>query len=220
MEAGRKIVIVEDEHLVAELLVRWLSRNKDLAVVGVAHSGAEAITLCRQVDPHVALVDIELPDMNGLEVAEKLVAVTPSPRIIILSSRCDPYCVHRAICLDVHGYVDKTSPLAELDAVVREVLRGGRFFSEAFLKVREDSLSDPESFHRILSPREICVLMLVAEGVSDDEIASRLGISLNTVSTHRRNLRVKTGAHKDRDLLNYARRWGLVRGSPWRHVAD
>ena len=220
MEAGKKIVIVEDEHLVAELLVRWLSRNKDLAVAGVAHTGAEAIALCQAVKPHVVMVDIELPDINGLEVAEKLVALTPAPRIVVLSSRCDPYCVHRAMCLDVHGYVDKTSPLSELDAVIREVLRGGRFFSEAFLKVREDCLADPESFHRILSPREICVLMLVAEGVSDDEIAGRLGISLNTVNTHRRNLRVKTGAHKDRDLLNYARHWGLVRSSSWRHGAD
>ena len=210
-----RILVVEDEHLFADLLVRWLSQKQNLAVAGVAHSGAEAIAMCGESKPQLAFVDIELPDANGLEVAGKLMAVSPAPRIVILSSRCDPYCVYTATRLGVHAYVDKSSPLSELDEVVGEVARGGRVYSPAFLRVKEEFLADPESFHKILSPREISVLLLVVEGVSDEEIARRLGISPSTVNTHRRNLRVKTGAHKDRDLVNYARQWGLVRSRTW-----
>ncbi len=109
--------------------------------------------------------------------------------------------------------MSKTSSLALLEQALQRILNGGTYYDETF---RQSALplATPNSFHKILSPREIEVLRLVAEGQPDGRIGSLLGISPNTVAAHRRSIRVKLGAHNDRDMIFYARQWGLSPSQP------
>jgi DNA-binding NarL/FixJ family response regulator len=110
----------------------------------------------------------------------------------------------------VEGFVDKGDPLSSLNNAVEMVLSGKLFYSRTFEAVRLELRVQSESYQKILSAREIEVLIQVAEGRDDKDIAGRLSVSPNTISTHRRNIRVKLNAHNDRDLVNYARKAGLV----------
>jgi DNA-binding NarL/FixJ family response regulator len=205
-----RIIVIEDEQLVASMLTDWLAGIPGLTVAGAAHSVREGLSLCRSTTPDLALIDIKLPDGDGLTLAGDLLNESKPPRIIILSSHCDPYCVRRILQLGLPGYVDKNSPMETLKAAIESVLNLNCFYSKAFLAVQNQHLSKSDAFHKILSPREISVLMLVVEGLDDETLAARLNISSSTASTHRRNLRHKLGAHNTRDLINYGRQLGLT----------
>lgn len=210
MKSGVKTVIIEDEILVANMLEACVGQLPGVQIVGTAQGGESGLQLCLETKPHLVLLDIEMPGQNGLDVARQLRLDLPQTRIIIVSSHCEPYSVHELSRLNVDGFVDKGDPLATLNKAIQTVLAGKRFYSTRFEAALMELRLQAESFQKILSAREIEVLILVAEGRDDKEIAGRLGISPNTISTHRRNIRAKLGAHNDRDLVNYARKAGLV----------
>lgn len=203
-------VIIEDEILVANMLEACLGQLPGVKIVGTAHGGESGVRLCLETRPHLVLLDIEMPGQNGLDVVRQLRKELPKTRIIIVSSHCEPYVVHELSRLDVEGFVDKGDPLSSLNNAVEMVLSGKLFYSRTFEAVRLELRVQAESYQKILSAREIEVLIQVAEGRDDKDIAGRLSVSPNTISTHRRNIRVKLNAHNDRDLVNYARKAGLV----------
>lgn len=205
-----KTVIIEDEILVANMLEACLGRLPGVQIVGTAHGGERGVRLCLETRPHLVLLDIEMPGQNGLDVARQLRKELPQTRIIIVSSHCEPYAVHELSRLDVESFVDKGDPLSNLNEAVKMVLSGKTFYSRTFDAVKMELRLQAESYQKILSVREIEVLIQVAEGRDDKDIAGRLSVSPSTISTHRRNIRVKLNAHNDRDLVNYARKAGLV----------
>ncbi len=209
-----KIVIIEDEKIVNSMLTAWLSRLPDFEVLGSAFSGSEGIALCERTRPDMVLLDNKMPDMCGLEVSQKLKEIAPEMRIVILSAHCDPYSVYQISRLNLNGFIDKASPIESLIAGIRQVADGKYYFTQSFNDVKAMQLNRPDAFHKILTPRELAVLILVSGGEDDANIGSRLGISHNTVATHRRNLRTKLKGHSDRDLIAYAQEWGLVPSSP------
>ena len=203
-------VIIEDEILVANMLEACLGQLPGVKIVGTAHGGESGVRLCLETRPHLVLLDIEMPGQNGLAVARQLRKELPETRIIIVSSYCDPYAFHELSQLNVESFVDKGDPLRTLNEAVERVLSGKSLYSRTFDAVRLELRIQAESYQKILSDREIDVLILVAEGRNDKDIAGRLNVSPNTVSSHRRNIRAKLNAHNDRDLMNYARKAGLV----------
>lgn len=205
-----RTVIIEDEIIVANMLEICVGQLPGVCVVGTAHSGETGLQLCRETTPRLVLLDIELPRQNGLGVVRQLRDQLPETLIIIVSSHCEPYVVHELSLSKVESFVAKGEPLSSLNSAIRMVLEGKTYYSAAFAAARAELFHHAESYQKLLSPREIEVLILVAEGCGDKEIAGRLAISLNTVSTHRRNTRSKLNAHNDRDLMNYARKVGLV----------
>jgi two-component system response regulator NreC len=207
------LVIIEDEKVVNSMLVDWMSKISEVTVTGSAFSGEEGLALCRKCHPDIVLLDIEMPDMCGFEVAESLREEAPETKIAILSGHCDPFCVYQVSRLHLYGFVDKSSPLDNLNVAIRQIASGKRYYAENFNQVKAAQLSEPDAFQKILTPRELSVLILVSGGETDENISARLNISLNTVATHRRNLRLKLNAHSDRNLLAYAQKWGLVSGS-------
>jgi len=209
--AEQKILIVDDACMLAEMLALALAREQNLLVVGSAQNAAQALTQAGQTLPDLVLLDIRMPGGSGLDLIEPLRAILPDLKIIMLSGYLDPYTVYRVVQAGVHGYVDKLSPLRLLVEAVHSVLAGQTSFSAGFTAIKALQLTSAEAFHKILSEREQQVLQLMGEGLSDDAIAQQRAISVYTVATHRQRIREKLALHSDRELLAYARRWGLGR---------
>lgn len=195
--------------MVADMLTTWFNRRAQIHVVGAAADGPSALTLCRKEQPDVATVDIQLPGMDGLELSAQLLRLRPQLKIIIVSCRYNPYCLIRAEQLGLHGYVDKMSPLRELEKAVRAVAAGERYFTDTVKSEIDRQQQQPDAFNKILTARERDVLGMLSKGMSDEEMGSRLNISADTVYTHRRNIRRKLDINDERKLMQYAREMGL-----------
>jgi DNA-binding NarL/FixJ family response regulator len=204
-----RLVIIEDELLMAKMLGMWIGRQQDFEVLGHAQDGEEGFNLCESVQPDLALMDIALPKLDGLNLVKRLRPKFPNLRLLMMSGLTDPYTIWRVLQSGVHGYIDKLQPPEILIDAIRTVAAGGSFFSPLFQEVKAEWLSQPEAFQKILSDREQEVLRRVVVGLDDENIASELKISSSTVATHRKHIRQKLGAHNDRDLMAYAQKWGL-----------
>lgn len=203
------VVIVDDEKLVVSMLEAWVGKQEGFAIAGRAYNGLEGLKLCRRLKPDIIILDIAMPDMDGLSVARRLRRDVPESRIVILSSHFDPYCIYEVSQLGVHGFVNKTCALDVLREALRRVAAGESFYAPVFSEVQKGELAQPLAFHKVLSSRETSVLALLSQGMDDKTIGRKLRITPLTVATHRRNLRKKLKAHKDRELIRYAHEWGL-----------
>ena len=204
-----KVVIIDDHSMLVESLGAWIERYPDLEFAGRAENGEAGWNLCRAAKPDLALVDVDMPKLDGLELVKRLVEEMPSLRLLTMTGRMDPYTIWRVSQSGVHGYMEKTLPPELLIQAIRTVARGGNFFSPLFQKVKQEWLSQPEAFQKILSEREQEVLRRVVAGWDDDRIAQQLAITVATVAVHRKNIRKKLELHNDRELVAYARMWGL-----------
>ena len=187
----------------------WLQHNLDCEVAGCAEDGEAGLELCRKTRPDLALIDIQIPKMDGLDLVARLQKELPEMRLILMSGLMDPFTIWRVWRSGVHGYIVKTENVDSLATTIRTVMDGGVFFSPVFQQVRTQWLSQPEAFQKILSDREQEVLKHVVAGWEDRKIGDKLGISEATVSVHRKNIRKKLDLHNDRELLAYALKWGL-----------
>jgi len=144
-----------------------------------------------------------------LELIQRLAGQFPKMRLLAMSGMMDAYTIWRVMQSGVHGYMNKVQPPESLIEAIRVVARGNTFFGPEFSQVKQDWLSQPEAFQKILSEREQQVLRGVVMGWEDGHIGTKLEISPATVEAHRKHIRQKLGVHNDRGLLAYARRWGL-----------
>jgi len=208
-EGPIRVAIIEDDALLSSLLSSWLNAKPNWTVVGEAKTGEDGLTLCEREKPAMVLLDLELPQSNGIEIAEKLLEMLPGIKILIITCHTDPYWIHQITRLGLHGYVNKTHSLESLDKAMQHIAAGGTVYGEEF-SAAIHRLASPTAFHKILTPKELAVLAKVAVGMADEQIAAGLDISPFTVATHRRNIRVKLDAHSDRDLVRYAHEWGLT----------
>ena len=141
-----RVVIVDDERLLAKALGAWLARDAGLKVVGYAESGNRGWELCQTTHPDLALVDVEMSDGDGLTLAKRLLDNLPGIRVIIMTGRVDPHTAWQAGQAGVHGLIDKTIEPEVLGQVIQLLVQGGRFLSPAFQKIREDWLTEPAAF--------------------------------------------------------------------------
>ncbi|TAK91319.1 MAG: response regulator transcription factor [Verrucomicrobia bacterium] len=215
MTEGRiQIAIIEDELLLAETLAAWVARHAEFQLVGCAADGDAGWELCVAKRPDLALVDIEMPKLNGLELIERLLASFPKIRLIVMSGLMDPYTIWRVMQTGVPGYFYKTGSPSTLMQAIKTVVQGGTYFSPIFAQVKAEWLAQPEAFQKVLSDREQDILRRVVSGQDDEVISAQLGITAATVATHRKHIRQKLGLHNDREFIAYAQRWGL---SPSHH---
>jgi two-component system, NarL family, response regulator NreC len=206
-------VLIVDDHAVLRTGIRlMLAREPDLEPVGEAGSGREAIFESRSLKPDVILIDVVMPDGNGLEVIPTLLKERPETKILVLSMQDDPRYVREAFAAGASGYVLKEAADVEVVAAVREVARGGRYVhpelgarliaadADAARKAEEDPLSD----------REREVLRLLALGHTNQEIAKQLFISVRTAETHRAHIMQKLHLSSRAELVRYAIAQGLL----------
>ncbi len=210
------LVIVEDHQVLREGLRALLERELDVTVVGEAGTGLKVADLVEQLRPEILLLDLRLPDLSGLEVLRQVRQRTPTTRVLILSMYSNEAYVKEAFRQGAAGYCLKTAKAEEVIGAVRAVAAGKRYLSPPLtdwvIEAYAQRASPPPDAYETLTTREREVLHLAAEGHSNSEIASRLGIGPRTVQTHRSNLMRKLKLRHRADLVRYAIRRGLILG--------
>jgi DNA-binding NarL/FixJ family response regulator len=214
-----RVLLADDHALVRQGFRRILEDESDIVVVGEAGGGADAIALERSLDPDVVVLDLDMPEINGLHAAIEILRRRSDQRILILSMHSDVQYVRNALDAGVKGYILKNALETELIRAVRTVAGGGRFLSAALPDLKQLTAKkkaagdgDPKNadIFEKLSAREIQILRLIALGRSNKEIAGLLGLSANTVAVHRTNLMAALDVHKAAELVLIAVRAGLV----------
>jgi DNA-binding NarL/FixJ family response regulator len=212
-----RLLLADDHALVRAGMRALLSELPGVEVVAETGDGREALRLVRQKKPDIALIDISMPELNGLEVASRIVHEHPHTRVIIVSMHGDDESVRRALVAGASGYLLKNSDRSELELALRAVARGDKWLSPSLTNrvVAAYTQGAPgDGRFAALTPRQREVLQLVAEGHSNKEIASRLNVALKTVETHRTELMDRLGIHGVASLVRYAIQVGLVRPEP------
>lgn len=208
-----RLVIADDHTIVREGLAALLSDEPDMRVVGLAGTGREAVDLARHYRPDVALLDIAMPDMNGLEATRRIRAELPDTRVLILTMHEEEAFFFEALRAGAAGYVLKGVHSEELLSAIRAVHEGGVYLPPklAGSLVRDYLERHPQPpKDDPLTPREREILTLIAQGLTNREIAERLTLSLNTVKTHRLHIYQKLDLHDRAGLIEYALRRGLL----------
>lgn len=209
-----RVLLAEDHNVVREGLRLLLNAQPDMQVVAEATDGRAAVELAKQSSPDVAVVDIAMPELDGIEATRLIRAACPQARILMLTMyESETYCL-RAMEAGAAGYVLKKAASEELIGAVRAVARGELFLDPAMGHKLLERLA-----HRghggpaggePLSSREREIMLLIVQGVSSQEIADRLDLSASTVQTHRSHILQKLGLETNVDLVRYAIRQGLI----------
>lgn len=199
-----RVLLVDDEHLIRTALAQMLDLEDDLEVVAQAGTAAEGLALAREVAPDVAVLDLQLPDEDGITLAERLADVVPGCRALIVTSHGRPGYLKRALSSGVSGFLPKTSSAATLADVVRTVHAGGRHVDP---ELAAEAIAAGDS---PLTPREADVLDAAADGAQVDEIARRVHLSPGTVRNYLSSAATKLGAANRHEAAAVARRMGWL----------
>jgi two-component system, NarL family, response regulator NreC len=211
-----RIVLADDHTIVRRGLRLVLERQPDFAVVAEASNGREAVDVVLRESPDVAIVDIAMPLLNGIEAAKRISEERPKTAVVILSMHSDEGYILKALRAGARGYLLKDSAETDLIQAIRAVCGGKAFFSPAVSKVLADDylrqiqqqgVEDP---YELLTARERELLQLIVELKSTKDIAALLGVSPHTVDTHRGNLMQKLNVHSIPELILYAVRKGVI----------
>src|SRR5580692_4600210 len=209
-------ILVADDHEVARQGIRSLLENHaGWQVCGEARDGREAVDFANQLKPDVLLLDIGMPNLNGLDAARQILAILPEARILILTVHDSEQTVREVLAAGARGFLLKSDTGRDLLAAVEALQHRRTFFTSKVAQMMLDGYLRPhnesETFSQcVLTPREREVIQLVAEGKSTKEIATALSLSVKTAETHRTNLMRKLDLHSIADLTLYAVRNGIV----------
>jgi len=201
-----KILIVDDHAVVRKGVRQILEDANEISVYGEASNGREAIQLCMQTDFDIALLDIALPDTNGIEVLKQLRHLKPKIRVLILSMYPEEQYALRALQAGAAGYLTKDSAPDELVEAIHKVCAGGKYVTTSLAESMAAHMTEGYTKlpHESLSDRESEVMHLLASGKSTSEIAAMLSISPKSVSTYRTRIMEKLGATNSAEIIHYA----------------
>lgn len=211
-----RILLADDHGIVRRGLHYLLERSPGMQVIGEAADGREAVRLAEETSPDVVIMDIAMPNLNGIEATAQIVKKNPKAGVIILSMHSDESYLVRALSAGARGYLLKDSAEADLIRAVQAVSQGRPFFSPAISQtlledyVRRLQQENLQDSYDLLTDREKEVLQLLAEGRSNKEAATLLSLSLYTVETHRANLMQKLGLHNTAEIVLYAVRKKII----------
>jgi DNA-binding NarL/FixJ family response regulator len=214
------VLLADDHMIVREGLRMLLEAEADIEIVGEAQTGRQAVQLARKHRPDVVVMDIAMPQLNGLEAARRILKAIPTMRVLILSAHGDDEYVRQTVLLGAAGYLIKQTSADLLSKAIREVQKGNSFFSPAIAHRVHDLHLNSSNGHAllkrkktVLSAREMEVLQLVAEGRTNKQVARELGISIKTVEKHRQHLMKKLHLHDTAGLTRYAIAAGIIESS-------
>jgi len=211
-----RIVLADDHTIMRSGLRAVLERHADLKVVGEAADGRQVLQVLEDTHPNIVVMDIAMPNLNGIEAARQITAKHPEIAIVVLSMHSDESYVLRALKAGARGYLLKDSAESDLIGAIHAVNEGKAFFSPAISRMLVDDYMRQlqqrgvEDSYELLTTREREILQLLAEGKSNKDIARMLELSLYTVETHRSNILEKLNLHGIPELMLYAIRKGVI----------
>lgn len=204
-----KVMIVDDHPMVAEGIQSILESYDDINVVGCLPNGRAAIESVAELDPDVILMDLNMPEIGGLSATEILLERQPDTRIVILSMHDNPEYISSALSHGAMGYILKDVPTDEIKLAIDTVMRGERYLCTG----AQGSLEPKDAARESLTEREQTILLQLAQGKSNKEVAQTLDISVRTVETHRKNIKRKLGISSTAGLTRYAMEHGVLQGT-------
>ena len=211
---GITIILVDDHKILRQGLRTLLAREPDMEVVAEADDGRDAVRLARELSPQVMIMDVGMPDLNGIEATRQVLQESPGTKVVALSMHSDRRFVINMIKAGASGYLLKDSAFEELAIAIRTVMARKTYLSQEIAHVLvqdyvQGGTRDEASAFSVLSAREREVLQLMAEGKTNRQIAEALHVSPKTVDTHRQQIMNKLNIHNIVELTKYAIREGL-----------
>ena len=211
-----KVLLAEDHTIVRKGIYSLLTDVANIEVVGEAEDGRQAVEMVDTLLPDVVLMDINMPNLNGLEATRQIKKMHPDINVLVLTMYTNEEYIYQVLQSGASGYLVKQSATGELLSAIEAVHRGDTFLSPAISKkivdgyLRQDESATVQSRYSTLTPREREILQLITEGCSNKGIAEKLTISVKTVGVHRTNLMEKLDIHNTIDLVKYALRKGII----------
>lgn len=201
-----RVIIADDHELIRSGFSRLVAAEPDIALVGEARSAGELIQILRETTADILLLDINMPDRNGLDVLKDLRLSHPALKVLMLSMHPESRYAKRAMTDGAAGYLSKDSAADDLIAAIRQIHTHGRYISPALAQELAANLQKPSGQlpHSTLSDREYQLLILIGQGSSIRDASRQLGVTVNTAHTYRRRLLEKMGLQTDTDLVRYA----------------
>ena len=201
-----RVLVADDHSMFRQGLVAMLAENDGMEIVGQASRGDEALQMIRDLRPDVAILDVSMPGATGIEVAQELTTARSSTRVVLLTMHADATHARQAVDAGASGYVLKSSVFDELLQAVATALEGGLFLTSSLTArvLRGDQRAG-------LTPRELEILRLIADGKTSRTIARKLGITVRTVETHRANMMTKLDVDNAAALVRFAVENGFTR---------
>ena len=217
MKQKLTVLLADDHKLLRSGLKLLLQRNPDLLVVGEAADGEETLRLFGQLEPDILLLDLSMPNMDGMECLREIKSRRPDAKVIVLTMHEDENYIRQAMQAGASAYVQKSAADTDLFKAIEAVQAGELYLSQQDSKLllhvllsREQETVDKQAPYVLLSPREREVLRLIAHGYSLAEVAERLSLSIKTVDTYKVRLMEKLEATKKSELVSYALKYGLL----------
>jgi DNA-binding NarL/FixJ family response regulator len=216
MKSRVRILLADDHTVIRQGLRLLLERQDAFEVVGEAADGRQAIALAESTQPDVVVLDLAMPNLNGIEAARQIAARVPSAAIVVLSMHADESYLLQALKAGARAYLLKDSADADLIAAIRAVNEEKAFFSPTISRlladdyIRQLQQRGTQDSYELLTPRERQILQLLAEGKSNKAVATILNLSPHTVDTHRGNIMQKLNLHSTPELVLYAVRKGVI----------
>jgi two-component system, NarL family, response regulator NreC len=219
-----RVLLVDDHVVVRHGIRRLLDLDPDITVVGEAGDGRQGVDLARSLSPHVAIVDIGLPELNGIEATRRMMRLRTPPRVLVLSMHADPPAVRDALRAGARGFLVKDEQDLDLGAAVRTLAAGGTSFSSSIASemlrgYQAGATAEPDALVEHLTSRQREVVQLIAEGKTNRQIAGVLAVSMNTVESHRKHLMDRLALHTTADVVRFAIAHGIVRDPALTHPA-
>ncbi|MFZ2280074.1 MAG: response regulator transcription factor [Prosthecobacter sp.] len=208
-------ILLSEDHMILRAGLRSLLADEDdIRIIGEAANGHQAVELCLHLQPHIVVMDIHMPRLNGLEATRQIMQARPATKILILSASSDPIHLEELMKLKISGYLLKQSEAELLPAAIRAAHKGEAYFSPSIARHLEreacsDAVHEPSCLTQLTS-REAEVLQLVAEGSANKQISAELHISVKTVDKHRQSLMKKLRIHDIAGLTRYAIDRGII----------
>ena len=222
MNAEKKITVLlaDDHQIVREGLRKILEAETNIEVVGEASTGRQAVTLAKKLTPDVIVMDIAMSLLNGIEATRQIIDSSPDANVLILSAHSDDAYIEKAMAMGASGFLVKQTSSHVLSDAIREIQKGNTYFSPSIAKKirhqKQTALDHEGKSHATethLTPREMEVLQLIAEGEANKQIAAELDISIKTVEKHRSHLMNKLNIHDTAGLTRYAIETGIIESS-------
>lgn len=213
-----KVILVDDHQIVRDGIKALIAGEREVEIIGEASGGGELLELLKTKEPHVLLMDINMPDISGIELAKIIYSDYPGVRVLMLSMHISEEFIFNAIEAGVKGYLPKTTTRQELVDAIKSIANGGEFFNntvseillKSYIRKTQSGARDKDEQHVQLTKRELEIIKLYAEGMSNQEIADKLFISIRTVESHKNNIMNKLELKSTVDLVKYAIRNNII----------